>query len=74
MKSSACGGSDEVYRVGDRVLVCGHHPGTVMDVFTYAGRTTYSVKFDDAYYARIPPQTAVSLREEDLEPEGQVGG
>jgi len=56
------------WNIGDRVLVCGNHPGTVTDVFTYMGRTTYSVKFDDAYLARTPPQTAISLREEDLEP------
>jgi hypothetical protein len=55
------------WKIGDRVLVCGHHPGTVTDVFTYMGRTTYSVRFDRAPYSRIPQQTAISLREEDLE-------
>lgn len=54
------------WAIGDRVLVCGAHPGTVVDVFTYAGRTTYSVRFDDAYLALLPPQTAIGLREEDL--------
>lgn len=52
--------------IGDRVLMCGRYPGTVVDSFTYRGRTTYSVKFEDAYFSRIPPQTAIGVREEDL--------
>ena len=55
------------YRLGDRVLLCGRYPGTIVDFFEYRGRTTYSVLFDDAYYARIPPQTAIAVREEELE-------
>lgn len=54
------------WKIGDRVLVCRKHPGTVVDSFTYHGRTTYSVLFDDSYYSRVPPQTAIGVREEEL--------
>lgn len=54
------------WRIGDRVLVCGKHPGTIVDFFEYLGRTTYQVRFDDAPYARTPPQTAIGVREEEL--------
>lgn len=56
------------------MLVCGKHSGTVVDVFTYRGRTTYSVLFDDACFARIPPQTAISVRAEDLEAMAEEAG
>ena len=54
------------WKIGDRALFLKKHPVTVVDSFTYRGRTTYSVKFNDAYYSRIPPQTAIGVREEEL--------
>lgn len=54
------------WRIGDRVLVCGRYAGVIVDFFTYRGRTSYSVLFDDAIFARIPPQTAIGVRAEDL--------
>lgn len=61
------------WEIGDRVLMLGKHPGTVVDSFTYRGRTTYSVEFDDSFYARIPPQVAIGVREEELEAMGSAG-
>lgn len=62
------------WRVGDRVLLCGKHAGTIVDFFEHRGRVTYSVKFDDAYFARIPPQTAIGVREEDLAAMAEAAG
>lgn len=58
------------WRIGDRVLVCGKHPGVIVDSYkNFYGQVTYAVRFDDAIYALIPPQTAIGCREEDLTPE-----
>lgn len=51
------------------MAVCGKHAGRIVDSFTYLGRTTYQVEFDPAPFAKIPPQTAIGVREEELEKE-----
>jgi hypothetical protein len=62
------------WEIGDRALLLKKHPVTVVDCFTHRGRTTYSVQFDDSYFARIPPQTAIGVREEELEAMAEAAG
>jgi hypothetical protein len=55
------------YQVGDRVMLSGKHPGTVIDRVRTSIRYYYTVALDDHDGARIPPQTAGAVRESDLE-------
>ena len=45
----------------------GKYDGTVVDRYEAKPRTTYAVEFDDRPGAKIPPQTAIGVRAEELE-------
>ena len=51
--------------VGDRVRM--RHSGTVTDRHAMFGSWTYNVTFDDVPFSRIPPQTAIGVREDEME-------